>query len=359
MQVPMKRSFGIPPIAFSLALIALVFAIDLMLPLGVASAVPYTFAVLLALADRRHWVGPAVAVLCCILTVLKMQIAPDRGTTEEWKVIANRCLAIFSVSITTVLGILRKRAAAAQARAEEQLKVQQAALAHVGRLSMLGQVAAGLAHELNQPLAAIGLQAEVAARMAIPGATINPELAEILREIAAQSARAGEIVRGVRRMARGETPGTDPMAIDDAITSALAILDWQAQKAGVAVGFVRGGPVAIVAGNRVQIEQVLINLIQNAFDAVADQPRALRNVSVAVEAEKEFVTIRVRDSGPGGYDDARLFEPFYTTKEGGLGLGLAISRGIVQAHGGRMWVQPDGAGTEFAFSLPRAQSDSP
>jgi C4-dicarboxylate-specific signal transduction histidine kinase len=345
------------PLGLSLALVAVVFSIDLALPLGVASAVPYTFAVLLALSDRRHKAGPSVAILCAILTVLKMGIYPDRGTTEEWKVIVNRCLALFAIGVTTVLGVLRKRANAAREQAEEQLKAQREALVHVGRLSMLGQVAAGLAHELNQPLAAIGLHAEVAARLAERNPATNPVLSSTLHEIAAQSARAGEIIRGVRRMARRESPGTDPLAIDDAVASSVAILDWQARKAGVVVRVVLGNPRAVVAANRVQIEQVLLNLLQNAFDAVTIQPIEVRAVTISVDSQPEVVAVRVRDSGRGGYDPARLFEPFYTTKPDGLGLGLAISRGIVEAHGGHLVANPVEGGTEFTMTLPRLPSD--
>jgi C4-dicarboxylate-specific signal transduction histidine kinase len=352
----MTRLFVLPPAALSLALVGLVFAIDLALPLGVASAVPYTFAVLLALADRRGWLGPFVAVLCCVLTIAKMEIVPDRGSTEEWKVIANRGLALFAVGVTTVLGVLRRRASAAQERAEEQLKSQQAQLAHVGRLSMLGQISAGLAHELNQPLAAIGLHAEIAARLAVPGDPVQSELIEALGEISAQSTRAGEIVRGVRRLARRGSPGTDRIAVDEIVASVVTLLRWQAQRASAVVRVMPGGTDATVAADRVQIEQVMINLIQNAFEAMAGQNDS-RIVTVAVEVGADTVTLRIRDTGPGGYDPARLFERFYTTKEGGLGLGLAISREIVEAHGGRLWAVPIEGGTEFDFTLPRARND--
>jgi C4-dicarboxylate-specific signal transduction histidine kinase len=346
------------PLGLSLALVALVFAIDLALPLGVASAVPYTFAVLLALSDRRSKAGPAVAAVCAVLTVLKMFIHPDRGTTEEWKVLANRGLALFAIGLTTVLGILRKRATAAREAAEEQLKAQRETLAHVGRLSMLGQVAAGLAHELNQPLAAIGLQAEVAARLAERYPDAGVELSAALKEIAAQSSRAGEIIRGVRRMARKESPGSDPLPVDDAVASALAILDWQIKKAHAVVRIDPGGPGAVVAANRIQIEQVLLNLLQNALDAVAGQPLDRRIIEVGVGISQESVVVTVLDSGEGGYDAARLFEPFYTTKAGGLGLGLAICRGIVEAHGGRLAAQRTDGGTEFAMTLPVLPSEA-
>lgn len=349
--------FAPPPWALSLALAGLVFAIDLSLPLGVAAAVPYTFAVLLALADRRGWVGPWVAVLCGGLTIVKVGMVPDRGDTELWKVAVNRCLALFAIGLTTVLGVLRRRAAKARERAEEQLRAHQADLAHVGRLSLLGQVAAGLAHELNQPLAAIGLHAEIARRVAVPGEPLRAEVAEALAAIAAQSTRAGEIIRGVRRLARRGTPGTNPVAIDEVVTAAVAMLAWQTRRAEATVRVNAGGPAAVVRADRVQLEQVLLNLIQNALDAVTGQPDGRRVVEVTTAADGDSVKLTVRDSGPGGFDPARLFEPFYTTKAGGLGLGLAISRGIVEAHGGRLWATPTADGTEFAFTLPRSNEE--
>jgi C4-dicarboxylate-specific signal transduction histidine kinase len=342
----------------AVALVAVVFAVDLSLPLGVAAAVPYTFAVLLALADRRGWVGPAVAGLCGVLTVAKLGIVTDRGETELWKVLANRVLALFAIGVTTILGVLRRQAAAKQRRAEEQLRAHQATLAHVGRLSLLGQVAAGLAHEVNQPLSAIGLHAEIAGRLAVPGEPLRPEVADALKEIAAQSARAGEIIRGVRRLARRGTPGTDPVSIDDVVSTVVELLEWQIGRAGATVKVNPGGPTAVVEADRIQLEQVLINLIQNALDAVTGQPDDRRLVSLTTTTDAEAVTVRVTDSGRGGFDPGRLFEPFYTTKEGGLGLGLVISRGIVDAHGGRLWAEPTEAGTEFAFTLPRRREES-
>lgn len=354
----MPRPFVPPPWVLSLALVAVVFAVDLSLPLGVAAAVPYTFAVLLALADRRGWVGPAVAGLCGALTVLKLGLNPDRGETELWKVITNRCLALFAIGLTTVLGALRRQAAAKQRQAEAQLRAHQATLAHVGRLSMLGQVAAGLAHEVNQPLSAIKLHAEIAGRLAVPGAPLKPEVADALKEIAAQSSRAGEIIRGVRRLARRGTPGTDPLAVDDVVAAVVELLEWQIGRAQATVRVNPGGPTAVVEADRIQLEQVVVNLIQNALDAVTGQPDGRRVVSVATTADAEAVTVRVTDSGRGGFDPGRLFEPFYTTKEGGLGLGLAISRSIVEAHGGRLWAGPADAGTEFAFTLPRRREET-
>src|SRR5262245_37301624 len=164
------------PAALALALIALVVGVDLCLPLGVAAAVPYTFAVLLALSAKPGWVGPAVAALCVGLTVAKMEILPERGNTEMWKVIANRCLALFAIGMTTLLGLFWRRA-------ETTIRAHEAELVRMGRLAVAGELAAVLAHELNQPLAAVCLQADVAARLAGEDGA-RPELGEALREVA-------------------------------------------------------------------------------------------------------------------------------------------------------------------------------
>src|SRR5262245_4347698 len=171
----------IGPGGLSLVLVAVIFAVDLCLPLGVASAVPYSFAALLALKARPGWFGPFVAALCMVLTFLKMAIVPDRGTTELWKVITNRCLAIFAIGMTTFLVMLRRRAEKDRERSDERLREHQATMAHMGRLTLLGQVTASLAHELNQPLAAIRLNAELAGRTVANEQ--RQELAGQLREL--------------------------------------------------------------------------------------------------------------------------------------------------------------------------------
>jgi C4-dicarboxylate-specific signal transduction histidine kinase len=334
-----------PRAALSLALVGAVFAVDLLLPLGVAAAVPYTFAVLLALAARPAWLGPAVAGLCAALTVAKMELSPDRGTTEMWKVVANRGLAVFAIGMTALLGLLRRRAA-------ERVRGHQAELARVGRLGLLGQVAAALAHELNQPLAAARLQAEIAARLAPPGG----DLAAAVGEVAEQARRAGEIVAAIRRMARPAAPGLDRVDLVAAARSAARLLDWQARRAGAAVEVVApDGPPPAATGDRVQLELVLFNLVQNAVEAVADVAGP-RVVTVETAAAGADVVVRVRDTGPGLADAARVFDWFYTTKPDGAGLGLAICRSVVEAHGGRLEAGlAAGGGAVFTATLPAAE----
>jgi len=354
-----RRLLQAYPRGISLGLVSLVFLVDLSLPLGVASAVPYTFAVLLALSARPKWFGPAVAVGCGILTVVKMELVPERGTTEMWKVIVNRCLAIFAIGMTTLLGLLRRKAASERERAEERVKEHEADLAHMGRLTLLGQLAAGLSHELNQPLAAICLQADIAVRMAEPDSLMQPELRVILSEIADQSARAAEIVRSIRRMARRANVRTDLIDINDVANTVARLLDWHAHRSGVTLTLSNQADQSCQTyGDRVQVEQVLFNLIQNAIESVLERGDGPRTVLVETTATPDDVTVTVRDSGVGIKNPDRVFERFYTTKPNGMGMGLAISRSIIEAHGGSIRAEPSsGGGAMFSFTLPTAQKD--
>jgi C4-dicarboxylate-specific signal transduction histidine kinase len=340
------------PAILSLALTATVFAVDLSLPLGVAAAVPYTFAVLLALKAKPWWFAPAVAGLCGLLTVAKMGIVPDRGSTEMWKVIVNRCLALFAVGMTTFLGLLRRRAERERVDAEEKVREHLADLARMGRLTTAGQLATELAHELNQPLAAVCLQAEIAERLAGAGAPAA-ELLPPLHEIGEQSRRAAEIVRGLRRMLRREGPAPVPVLLQDIVRSVVRMTEGLARRLGVEVKL-ELSDVPPVVGDRIQLEQVMYNLLQNAVEAAVatDVPRV---VSVAVRTDKDCVSVTVRDTGPGlpPDDPDRVFERFFTTKPDGMGMGLAISRSIAGAHGGQLRAKPaDGRGAVFTFTLP-------
>lgn len=343
----------------AIGLVLVVFVTDLSLQLGVAAAVPYTFAVLLAFRVPAGWFAPAVAGLCGLLTVAKLEIYPDRGTTEYWKVLVNRGLALFSIGITLFLGVLRRRAEDARRRAEEETREHLAALAHLDRLHAAGQLATGLAHEVNQPLAAIGLQAEVAARLAaLPDR--GPALVACLEEIAAQSQRAAEIVKSLRRMT---APGRSVAAVvdlNDVVLAAVRVIEWEARRAGAAVSWELKEPLPAVWGDRVQLEQVVFNLLLNAVQAVAgtDGPHDVR---VETAAAADVVIVTVRDTGPGlGADEPdRVFERFYTTKPSGMGVGLAVSRSVVESHGGKLWAANDPAGgAVFSFHLPADRGDA-
>lgn len=346
--------------AISSALLTLfVFAVDASLPLGVASAVPYSFAVLLATRASPRWFGPALAVLCCVLTVGKMFVFTEHGTTEHWKVVANRSLAVFAIGLTTYLGAKRRRADERRQAAEEQTRIHLADLAHLNRLNTAGQLAAALAHELNQPLAAVSLQAEIASRLL--AGTAPEEVRTALHEITEQSQRAAAIVRSLREFMRKVEPQRNAVDLEDVIHTVVHLSSLAAQRSGIALRTQLCERPAVWSGDRIQLEQVLLNLVQNAFDAIAEAGATDGRVDLCTVRQADWITISVRDNGiglPKARD--RIFEPFFSTKSQGMGLGLAISQSIVAAYGGQLTVLPNSErGATFAVTLRLARCSEP
>jgi C4-dicarboxylate-specific signal transduction histidine kinase len=339
----MRRFLASHPAALSLALVATVFVIDLCLPLGVAAAVPYTFAVLVALGAKPGWFGPVVAALCMVLTVAKMEIVPERGNTEMWKVIVNRCLALFAIGMTTLLGLLRRRA-------EELNRQHEADMARMARLAVAGELATVLAHELNQPLAAVCLQADIAELLARDAD--SPELTAALGEVSEQSRRAAEIVRSIRRTVRRAEPERETIDLNETVQVVVRLLDWKARRAGVTVHTRLADGLPQTHGDRVQLEQVVFNLLQNAIEAIVARGDGPRTVLLETLTTAETVCISVRDTGIGLPDAERVFERFYTTKPDGMGLGLAISRSAAEVHGGSLTAKAVAGGAKFTLLLP-------
>lgn len=339
----MRRVLASHPVAVSLALVATVFVVDLSLPLGVAAAVPYTFAVLVALGAKPGWFGPAVAALCMALTVAKMGLVPERGNTEMWKVVVNRCLALFAITMTTLLGVLRRRA-------EQRSRQHEADLTRMARLAVAGELATVLAHELNQPLAAVCLQADIAAHLA--SSVESAELKTTLTEVVEQSRRAAEIVRTMRRTVRQPGAERGPVGLNDAVRVAVRLLDWKARRTGAVVQTRLAEPLPPTYGDRIQLEQVVFNLLQNAIESVAARADGPHTVTLETTVAGDFVWLWVRDTGAGLTDAKRVFERFYTTKPDGMGLGLAISRSAAEAHGGTLTAKAVEGGAEFTLTLP-------
>jgi PAS domain S-box-containing protein len=240
---------------------------------------------------------------------------------------------------------------------QEALRRHQDELAHVLRLHTIGAMTAALAHDINQPLCAITNYAQGGARRLRDGALDPAALLEAFDCIAREGLRAAQILRGIRSLvqdAQGEATALDVNALAG---EALRVLEPQARRHGVNVRVEEGAGLPVVRGNPTQIEQVMVNLMLNGLQASAAAGGDRREVVLATTRRGDAVEVTVRDTGEGIAPGVagRLFTPFVTTKSGGLGLGLAISRTIVENHGGRLWatVNPD-AGSTFRFSLPAA-----
>ena len=239
-------------------------------------------------------------------------------------------------------------------RAEEALQKAQAELAHVTRVATLGAMTASISHEINQPLGAIVNNANACLRWLAASKLEEARQSAIL--IAADGHRASEIIARIRALAQKAPTRKDWFDINKAIHEVIALARSEVQGNRVSLKTQLGGDLPPILGDRIQLQQVLLNLIMNAIEAmrgVDEGPRELWVDSKRVESRE--VLIAVRDSGPGL--DAKsldhLFEAFYTTKPEGLGMGLAISRSIIEAHGGRLWATANAPhGAVFQFTLP-------
>jgi two-component system, LuxR family, sensor kinase FixL len=247
-------------------------------------------------------------------------------------------------------------------RQETQTKLQelQSELVHVSRLTAMGEMATTLAHELNQPLAAISNYLRGSRRLL--EARGDPGLATVqdaLGKGAEQALRAGQIIRRLRDfVTRGETEKRVER-LSKLVEEASALALVGARERGVRVELTIGPEVDMVIVDRVQVQQVLVNLLRNAMDAMQDASRRELSISV-VPVGGDMVEVAVADTGPGISDEikAKLFQPFVTSKQHGMGVGLSISRTIVESHGGNLWAEPhEGGGAIFRFTVPAARAN--
>jgi PAS domain S-box-containing protein len=250
----------------------------------------------------------------------------------------------------------------ARKSAEEEAHRLRDQLAHVARVTTVGELAAAIAHEVNQPLCAILGNAQAAQRLL---ASDSPDLAEVgeaLRDIVAGGRRARDVIARIRGLLQNRRPEPAPVDLNEATREAVALLQHRLTRKGVDLSLDLSADLPPVLGDRVQLQQVLLNLLVNAIEAMAAAARP-RELSVrSARDEAGTVIVSVRDSGPGIAPEhaGRAFDPFFTTKPGGLGVGLAISRSIVAAHGGRIWAESNAArGAAFHFSLPAAKGAPP
>jgi len=241
-------------------------------------------------------------------------------------------------------------------QAEKALLAAQVELAHVTRLTMLGELTASIAHEVNQPLAAIIANGEACLRWLDRP---TPDLGEArgnVERIIKDGTRAGEVIRRVRALSHKTDVDKVPLDINSVVNDVIALVQRELFRHRVPLRIELSAALPMVFGDRVKLQQVIINLVMNAIEAmhlVADRPRAL--VVGSHRHDGDHVLVTVKDSGVGiSPENAdRLFAAFFTTKSGGMGIGLSICRTIVEAHGGRLWASRNaGPGATFQFTLP-------
>lgn len=265
------------------------------------------------------------------------------------------------IHVVRVESLVRRRTAELTREIQERAKAEEAARLHrqerdqFSRLGILGEMASNIAHELNQPLAAISNYAEGMTRLIDAERFDAAMLRDGARGIAGQADRAGVIIRRIRSFVRRREIRRDNLDINDVVRDAISLFEGSARRDGIQFHVRLEDGLPQVKADRIEMEQVMLNLLQNAIDAMNDAQSPMRGVIISTTRVDNTIEVMVRDHGSGLSADieARLFETFFTTKPQGLGLGLSICRTIVEAHGGRLWASnEESGGVSMRFSLP-------
>ena len=270
-----------------------------------------------------------------------------------WQLVAILPVIVAQALLIGALLIQRRR----RRVAEQSVEVQRNAVAHASRLAVAGELTASIAHEINQPLGAILNNADAADLLLQSGEDRRDLLRHILADIRRDDVRASEVIRRLRALLAKHEVEHRPFDLNAAVTEVAALLQSEAERRLVRIEMLLAS-VATVVGDRVQVQQVLINLLLNAMDAVDEVGEDRRGIIVTIESAGDRSIITIRDQGHGiaAEELPKLFDSFYSTKRTGMGLGLSIARTIVETHGGRIWVESQpGEGSQFHVEFPAAE----
>ncbi len=272
----------------------------------------------------------------------------------RWVNARGRCVGSANGNDAKLLGVSLD--VTARKQSELEATQQRAELGHLSRVALVGEMAASLAHELNQPLTAMVTNASAAQRFLARGNLSRDDLCELLADIVADGQRAGEIIRGIKGMVRKVASERCVLGVNEVIANVLRLVRADALAHGSTLMTKLDAALPQALGDAVQLQQVLLNLIINAFDAMQKAPRETRRVEIQSRlSDPHTIEVAVRDFGPGlppGASD-RVFERFFTTKSDGMGMGLAIARSIVEAHEGTLGAEnAEGGGARFWFRIP-------
>ena len=264
--------------------------------------------------------------------------------------------------VLTVTGLIAGELVTERRRMESQLQMQRESLAGLTRLGSLGELAAAVAHEVNQPLMAAGTYARLVADTVNSGGANASEIVEIAKKAIGQVDRAAEVIRRLRALVRLDRSNRVPVPFDRVVKETLDLCQPDLERAGVALHVALPSDLPFVAVDILQIEQVLLNLVRNSLEAIRDSGSSRGAIVIEAgrpdgEADGDFVKIAVVDSGPGFSRDyiEHGILPLSSSKADGLGIGLPLCKTIVEAHGGRLWLDPGSRGASVRFTLPVAK----
>jgi signal transduction histidine kinase len=276
---------------------------------------------------------------------------PSIWSTYRWQIAAAAVVLVAQTVLIAALIVQRRR----RRTAEIEVQRQRTELAHASRLSAVGQLSASIVHEVTQPLAAISGNADAAELLLDADPPKLDDAKRVLVDLKAANQRASDVVRRVRDLLRKREMVVEPFDINSAVSEVIRLLESEAHGRNIDVR-AELDSLPLARGDRMHIQQVLLNLLMNGMDAVADQPRGQRELMVRTSRNADgHAEISVSDSGHGiaMADLSRVFDSFFTTKKEGLGLGLSLCRSIVLAHGGRVWVDNNArGGATIRFTLP-------
>lgn len=318
-----------------------------------------------AVANQRLAVLCTYPLAACgameILDVVRTHQFAVAKRHGDWDVIETAGLKLAKEEIKRLNDELEQRVLERTSQlmlASEALREAQAELAHVNRVTTMGQLAASIAHEVNQPLAASVTNAHAGLRWLGLQPPNLEEVREALAAIVTDSNRASDVINRMRALIKKAPARKDGLQINEVILEVTALMRGEFVKSGVSLNTQLAQGLPLIQGDRVQLQQVLVNLIMNAVEAMGSVNHGSRKLLIGTGADEAGrVRISVQDSGPGLNPQIfdRVFDPFYTTKADGMGMGLSICRSIIEAHDGRIWASAmPGSGSTFNVSLPGA-----
>ncbi|MDH7803859.1 MULTISPECIES: sensor histidine kinase [unclassified Rhizobium] len=326
-------------------LTTLIFVADTVTNLEIAFAVLYVSVILLSVRSGRPGAVMVVGIACAVLTIASYFLT-RHGDFQSGMV--NGAISLLAIGATTYLAI---RIETTEARARQA----QSELARMSRIMTMGELGTSVAHEVSQPITAIVANGNAALRWLSATPPDHEEARHALDRIVRDAGRAGEVIGRIRSLVARTAPSRDRIDMVEVVTEALALVRGEIRENHILLRTELASDLPSVTGDRVQLQQVILNFVINAIEAMAGVDTEKRELLVSAATDDRKITISVRDTGTGvpSAPSEKMFEAFFTTKPTGMGMGLAISRSIIEAHGGTVYTAPNFPhGAVFGFILP-------